>query len=821
MILRRRDFLHGLAASSAMMTLGSANSVIAEAVRPNGTLILDARGQLRAVVPSLLRLGGQRTNAEGEESLRITNLYLERRLREAATGRETVRPMLPVCGEFHFARCNPEFWEDGLMKMKACGVTTVSSYLFWILHEPEEGRFDWKGRRDLRRFVELCKRHGLDLFLRLGPYAHGEMRNGGLPDWLYGKPFEVRSNDPAYLDCVRRYFAEIGGQLNGLLWEQGGPVVGIQLENEFMAASSPWELVPQREQPIEWISKGSGGDEHMLALKKIARESKLRAPIYTATAWGSPVPAGEFLPVYGGYGFEPWRLDPQSHRQEPSWTFLFRAAHANLLGNGKESGGSSAGQAPFVCCELGGGMQCFYSARFVVPPESVQATALVALGSGCSFLGYYMFHGGSNPAGECVLYGEYDVPRISYDFQAPIREFGQTTDAYRALRLVHLFLGAWGDRLATMQTILPADAERMKPEDAAIPRCALRTDGRESFLFVNNYQDHVRLPARSDMRFRLQFDRGQVDFPSQQGMSMAAGESAVFPVNFRFGGLTVAWATVQAVTEIVHDGVLHVILFAPRGVDAKMALVAEGVTECKTEGGLLARKGALWIVSGRADQGFRVDCKAGGEALCLHVLPRETALQLSRHSLWGADRLVFTVADAAETGGKLHLWSDTPKVEALVFPPPQGMPAVAATVLPGAGKLVAATTPWKGGVSWEKAAENMVRIRVGAHAFEGVDNILLRIQYRGDVGRLLLRGVLMADNFANGAAWEVGLRHLLQPGKESELLLKVVPRDPDTPAYLDETVPHPERFAGKQVAFVDSIEAIPIYRFEFAKPEGR
>ena len=213
---------------------------IAQAAPGEDALILDARGHVHPVVPSPLHLGGTRVTARGEESLRLTNLYWEQRLRDKVTGKESVRPTLPVCGEFHFARCNPEFWEDGLRKMKACGVTAVSTYVFWILHEPEEGRFDWRDRRDLRRFVDLCARQGLDVYLRTGPFAHGEMRNGGLPDWLYGKPFEVRSNDPAYLACVQRFYAEIGRQIQDYLWQSGGPIAGIQLENEFMAASAPW-----------------------------------------------------------------------------------------------------------------------------------------------------------------------------------------------------------------------------------------------------------------------------------------------------------------------------------------------------------------------------------------------------------------------------------------------------------------------------------------------------------------------------------------------------------------------------------------------------
>lgn len=823
MTLKRRDFLRALTASSAAMLLRPGTLSAAGIVLPDAALApaltIDMRGRLAPIVPSPLRMGGSRSTTRGEESLRLTNFYFEHRLREKSTGKETIKPILPVCGEFPFARCTPDIWEDELSKMKACGLTTVATYLFWIFHEPEEGRFDWQGRRNLRRFLELCSQQGLDVFLRVGPFVHGEMRNGGLPDWLYGKSFEVRSNDPAYLDCVRRFYAEIGSQICGLLWEEGGPIVSIQLENEFMAASAPWEVAWSHEQPIEWITKGSGGAGHMMALKKIAIETGLRAPVYAATAWDSPIPSGEFLPMYGGYGFEPWSLDPQTHRQKPSWTYLFRAAHASVLTNGKQSAAIDAGQVPFACCELGGGMQCFYRDRFVVPPESVQATAIVALGSGCSFLGYYVFHGGSNPAGERVFYGEYDVPRISYDFQAPIREFGQIVDSYRALRMVHLFLASWGDRLAAMQTVLPADAETLKPEDAVAVRYALRTDGRESFLFVNNYQDHVALPAQKELRFRIQRDQGETDFPLRHSISIAAGESAIFPIGVRLGKLTVAWSTAQLLTEITHEGVRHVFLFAPRGVVPAIAFAAaDGLTECVAKDGMVEHNREVWIARGAVGRSFQVRCKASGENFLIHVLERGEALRLSRHRLWGMDRLVFTEADAAERNEQLLLWSQSEHAEALIFPPPPGVAGSDHAVLPGAGRLRATAKPWKSGVRFERIDARKMRIHVAAYALEGVDNVLLRIQYVGDVGHLFLRGALVADNFSNGAPWEIGLLQLDLGSGDAELLLKVIPRNADTPVYLDETVSRLERFTGNQVAAIESFEAIPIYRFQFEKP---
>jgi hypothetical protein len=166
------------------------------------------------------------------------------------------RPWLPVMGEFHFTRYPESRWEEEILKMKASGVEIVATYVIWIHHEEIEGQFDWKGRRDLRTFGQLCAKHGMYLEARIGPWSHAEVRNGGFPDWLLKKG-PTRVNDPVYLSYVRAWYGQIAQQLKGQLWKNGGPVIGIQLENEYS-------------------NRGPGaGDAHILELKRLALESGL------------------------------------------------------------------------------------------------------------------------------------------------------------------------------------------------------------------------------------------------------------------------------------------------------------------------------------------------------------------------------------------------------------------------------------------------------------------------------------------------------------------------------------------------------------------
>ncbi|MBQ2663856.1 MAG: beta-galactosidase, partial [Clostridia bacterium] len=149
-----------------------------------------------------LNLGGENPNGE---RIDVTSLYFER----------GGKPWIGVMGEYHFSRYNHTDWHRELCKMKAGGVTIVSTYLFWIHHEEIEGEFDFSGDNDIRAFILECQTVGLDVIIRIGPYAHGECRNGGFPDWLLEKPFKLRDNNEGYLEKTRIFYEKIYGQVKG------------------------------------------------------------------------------------------------------------------------------------------------------------------------------------------------------------------------------------------------------------------------------------------------------------------------------------------------------------------------------------------------------------------------------------------------------------------------------------------------------------------------------------------------------------------------------------------------------------------------------
>lgn len=121
------------------------------------------------------------------------------------------QPWFPVMGEMHYNRVRPENWETEILKMKSGGLSIIATYIFWNEHETTKGVWDWKGNRDLRRFISLCQKNGMYVWLRIGPWSHGEQLYGGFPEWIQ-KLKGHRTNNPEYLKESEGLFKQIGQQ---------------------------------------------------------------------------------------------------------------------------------------------------------------------------------------------------------------------------------------------------------------------------------------------------------------------------------------------------------------------------------------------------------------------------------------------------------------------------------------------------------------------------------------------------------------------------------------------------------------------------------
>lgn len=144
------------------------------------------------------------------------------------------RPFQIRCGELHAARVPREYWAHRLRMLKAMGLNTVCAYLFWNMHEPRPGEFHWSGQADIAEFCRAAQAEGLWVILRPGPYACAEWEMGGFPWWLLKHDdIQLRSRDPRYLEPAKRYLREVGRLLGPLQVTQGGPILMVQVENEY------------------------------------------------------------------------------------------------------------------------------------------------------------------------------------------------------------------------------------------------------------------------------------------------------------------------------------------------------------------------------------------------------------------------------------------------------------------------------------------------------------------------------------------------------------------------------------------------------------
>ncbi len=463
-----------------------------------------------------LNMGGK--NPKGEE-INVTSRYFTR----------NGKPWIGVMGEFHFSRYSRENWHRELAKMKAGGITIVSTYLFWIYHEEIEGKMDFGGDNDIRAFIEECKDVGLDVVIRIGPWAHGECRNGGFPDWLLKKDYKLRDNNEEYLAIVKKWYQSIYNEVKGLFYKDGGNIIAVQIENEFVDNA-----------------------EHLAKLKEIAVECGFIAPIYTVTGWnsasGAKIPVDEVVPVFGGYCEAPW--ENHMNRLSPSPHYFFnRMRNDSAIGTDLIAKTQSDGwqlpyeRYPFATCELGGGIEVTHHRRPIIKPMDIYAVSLVKLGDGNNLVGYYMYHGGTNKIGELSTFNETkvtgypnDYPILSYDFQAPLSEYGEVREQYGLLNMLHMFVNDFGEEFAPM--IAVDSGNTVAADDTNSLRYGMRTDGKRGFVFVNHYQ---RLTELADIENAV-ISAENVEFPPID----VKGEVSFFmPFNMKMGDSVLEYATAQ------------------------------------------------------------------------------------------------------------------------------------------------------------------------------------------------------------------------------------------------------------------------------------
>ena len=686
------------------------------------------------------------------------------------------QPVFPVMGEFHYARVPESEWRDELLKMKAGGVDIVSTYVFWIHHEEIKGQWDWSGRRDLKKFLQACNDVGLKVLVRCGPWCHGEVRNGGFPDWVVAhKDWKLRSTDTNFLAAVKILYEEISKQLQGELWKDGGPVIGIQVDNEF-----------------------GGSPNYLMALKKIAVDSGIDVPLYIKTGWPAmrtPVPLGELLPLFGAYadGFWSRSIKPMDGNDWENFIFKFTRIDTGVgndtLGNLKSGDTAGTEKYPYLTCEVGGGMPASYHRRINYDPRDVEAVALTQLGGGSSLMGYYMYHGGQNPEGKLSTLQESqatgypnDLPVKTYDFNAPIGEYGQLNPQYFWLRRLNLFLHDFGAPLAQMPATLP-DLLVTNKNDFATVRWAARSDGNSGYVFVNNYQRLQPMPAKENVQFKLSLSDGELVFPTKP-VTIPADEFFFWPFNLDLGGVKLIYATAQPICKI-EDGKNNTFYFAETpGVPAEFVF---------DENELVGQASPRAVFNVKPDRKAAIKLKTkSGNEIQIVLLNEADSLALQKDSSGRAviekkqktssmkvkTQLLQPVGPAREislSGGKSHI------------------------------ALAPVDSDFTNAAVWKIKLPSKLNLSL---------NPLLRIHYVGDVARLTLNGKLVDDNFYAGRTFDLGLNRYAPEILTGDLRLEILPLRKDAPIYLEPEA-KPDFGSGVSLAKLQSVEIINRHTVEF------
>ncbi|PQP81225.1 beta-galactosidase [Paenibacillus sp. PCH8] len=731
------------------------------------------------------------------ESYDFTNYYMT----------HNNKPCIPVVGEFHFSRFAYLQWEEELLKMKAGGVNIIASYVFWNYHEEQEGEFVWSGNLNLRHFVDLCGKHQLPLIVRIGPFCHGEVRNGGMPDWLFSYAFEVRSNDEGYLYYAKRLYREIARQLKGSFYQEGGPVIGVQLENEYMHAGAPmdaWGYIREK-----YITSGRDGQEHLNALRHIAEEAGMRPMFYTATAWGkAAVPEDRTLPMLAGYAYTPWIPN-----QPPSQEYLFRDLHMNPV----EEVDYDSLEYPAAYCELAGGMQVSYHARPIVDADSVEAMTIVKLANGSNMVGYYMYHGGTNPVGKHSYMNEQALPKMTYDYQAPLGEFGRIGESYDRIRTLSMFLEAYGELLAPMGCVVPEDQQSLTSENTIDLRWSLRQQAGSGFLFMNNYQDHMDMPNR-DVRLELNTRNGAASYPREGTMQLKSGMAAILPFHMNVNGMKIISATVQPLTRFMVNQELTAVFYAHAGMTPEYVIDALSVMNVEMPEGTVSEQEKEYVIHPVAgkDHSLRITT-VDGVVIRIITLTREEALHAYRFRVGGEERLMISSSHLYIQNEMLICTSvDHSEMDVSFYPVPEHITASDYAVTSQSTKGLFGTfnfkvTPYQSVTEIEYPKENAATLRVDTEWPEQVDDLWLEIDYEGDVAIAYIHNQMLTDHIQYGHAWMIGLkqsRHLLA---DHALRLSITPiRKGTTESYVNQA--YVERFNGIEIGRFNQIRVVPHYR---------
>nr|XP_033775209.1 beta-galactosidase-1-like protein 2 isoform X1 [Geotrypetes seraphini] len=302
------------------------------------------------------------------------------------------KPFRIIGGSMHYFRVPRDYWRDRMLKMKACGLNTLTTYVAWNLHEPARGKFDFSGNMDIEAFLKIAADVGLWVIMRPGPYICAEWDLGGLPSWLLrDKNMQLRTTYKGFTEATDRFFDKLIPKLAHYQYQKGGPIIAVQVENEYGSYAK---------------------DPNYLEYVKTALLKRGIVELLMTSDNKDGLSSGSLEGVLATINFQ--KLEPV--------LFLYLDTIQSKM--------------PKMVMEYWTGwFDHWGSDHHVFDADMVVKTIQNILKTGAS-INLYMFHGGTNFGfmNGALHFNEYKADVTSYDYDAPLTEAGDYTSKYFKLR---------------------------------------------------------------------------------------------------------------------------------------------------------------------------------------------------------------------------------------------------------------------------------------------------------------------------------------------------------------------------------------------------
>ncbi|HWD41274.1 MAG TPA: beta-galactosidase family protein [Fimbriimonas sp.] len=392
------------------------------------------------------------------------------------------KPFQIRCGEMHYPRVPREYWRDRFKKMRAMGLNTVCTYAFWNLHEPKPNQYDFSGNNDIAEFVREAQQEGLWVLLRPGPYSCAEWEWGGFPYWLARIPnIKVRTSDPRFVKAATDYLHHLGEQLAPLQVTHGGPILMVQVENEY----------------------GSFGSDmtYKRSIEKALKDAGFDTQLYTADGPSDSMLAGGTLPdvlPVANFGGDPAGAFKELEKFRPG--------------------------TPKMCGEFYPGWFDSWGKPHAHTSTEALAKDIETMEDEKASYSLYMVHGGTTFGfmnGANWYDNGYWPQTTSYDYSTTIDEAGRPTDKFYAFRKVvqaHLAPGEILPDPPPAQPVISIPPIDMKPTEALFDIIGkpVKSEQPKSFEDLDQaygfvlYRTYLKEPIKGSIEFQDLRDRAQI-----------------------------------------------------------------------------------------------------------------------------------------------------------------------------------------------------------------------------------------------------------------------------------------------------------------------